>query len=70
MAIQTTFQMNDEDETFVAQSIIDCVPRIGEIIWFVPPGKHAPCKVVDVAHWISIDAGNNYQAACVFLEKI
>jgi|WetSurMetagenome_2_1015567.scaffolds.fasta_scaffold497312_1 hypothetical protein len=70
MGIQTTFQMNDDEETFVTQSTLDTIPHIGETIWFVPAGSRKSCKVVDVCHWISGEDGNNYHAACVYLEEI
>lgn len=68
--MQVIFQMNDDNETFVTQITTDVLPRIGDAIWFVPAGEKKACRVVDVAHWVSIEDRNNYHAACVFLEEI
>ena len=70
MAIQVAFLLNDESETHIAQSTLECVPRVGEIIWFVPSGTRKARKVTEVCHWIAIEAGNNYHKACVYLKEI
>lgn len=70
MGIRTTFQMDDENETFVTQSDLEAVPRVGEKIWFVPAGSKQACEVVDVCYWIAVENGNSYQAACVYLKEI
>ena len=66
MAIQVTFNL--EDDTNIAGRVLDFLPRVGEVIWFIPQEKYKPYRVIEVCHWVSVE--DDYHAACVYIEEM
>ena len=69
MSIVTVFRMDDEDETFITQSTLKLLPRVGDTVWVLPNETHKAYEVVDVCHWVSAE-DMSYHTACVYLKEV
>lgn len=64
--------LTEDQEICMSDILMHHAPRVGEIIWLLPPEKyiHSAFKVLEVAHWVSPESSYVYHHCAVYVKPI